>query len=117
MLHQAPGTVRCVTNVLQITARSQSARGDMYVYVFVIASSEKVWLAVVVGTLVWSVVLWLLLKVKQNDWVKDQLSLASSLFYGWGLLLEDHPYDPPISIAGQVGDRIKECSNIQKISC
>ncbi|KAK8400952.1 hypothetical protein O3P69_002617 [Scylla paramamosain] len=59
------------------------------------------WVAVVVGTFVWGVALWVLLMIKHDVTERHRLSLASSLFYGWGLLLEDHPYDPPVTIAGQ----------------
>ncbi|MPC36940.1 Glutamate receptor ionotropic, delta-2 [Portunus trituberculatus] len=31
-----------------------------------------------------------------------RVSLSSSVFYGWGLLLEDIPYDPPTNPTGQV---------------
>lgn len=64
-----------------------------------------VWVATIVGTMVWGVTLWVLLKLKQDISEKHQLSLASSLFYGWGLLLEDQPYDPPVNTAGQVGNK------------
>ncbi|KAK8400949.1 hypothetical protein O3P69_002614 [Scylla paramamosain] len=59
------------------------------------------WVAVVVGTFVWGVALWVLLMIKHDVTERHRLSLASSLFYGWGLLLEDHPYEPPVTIAGQ----------------
>ncbi|XP_063868260.1 glutamate receptor ionotropic, delta-2-like isoform X1 [Scylla paramamosain] len=60
------------------------------------------WVAVVVGTFVWGVALWVLLMIKHDVTERHRLSLASSLFYGWGLLLEDHPYEPPVTIAGQM---------------
>lgn len=62
-------------------------------------------MTVVVVTMVWGITLWVLLRIKQSVSESHRMSLASSLFYGWGLLLEDQPYDPPVSIAGQVDDR------------
>ncbi|XP_045122611.1 probable glutamate receptor [Portunus trituberculatus] len=61
-----------------------------------------VWVAVVVGTMVWSTALWLLMSIKRNTSEKNLLNLSSSLFYGWGLLLEDQPYHPPAFSPGQL---------------
>ncbi|XP_045122610.1 uncharacterized protein LOC123511061 [Portunus trituberculatus] len=52
--------------------------------------------------MVWSTALWLLMSIKRNTSEKNLLNLSSSLFYGWGLLLEDQPYHPPAFSAGQL---------------
>ena len=59
-------------------------------------------MSVVAGVLLWSTSLWLIQKVGQkvvNG--RSSVSLASSVFYGWGVLLEDNPYDPPTNLSGQ----------------
>ncbi|KAK8400954.1 hypothetical protein O3P69_002619 [Scylla paramamosain] len=65
-------------------------------------SSGTVWVAVVAGTMVWGAALWLLISIKRNSSERHLLNLSSSLFYGWGLLLEDQPYHPPAFSAGQL---------------
>ncbi|XP_050691576.1 glutamate [NMDA] receptor subunit 1-like [Eriocheir sinensis] len=61
----------------------------------------SVWAGVVSAVMVWSVTLWLLLRAGESLSRIPSMSLYSSLFYGWGLLLEDQPYEPPASSTGQ----------------
>ncbi|KAK8400951.1 hypothetical protein O3P69_002616 [Scylla paramamosain] len=46
--------------------------------------------------------LWLLLRIRSGALQGPSMGIASSLFYGWGLLLEDRPYEPPTNLTGQV---------------
>ncbi|XP_063870822.1 glutamate receptor ionotropic, delta-2-like isoform X1 [Scylla paramamosain] len=63
----------------------------------------EVWLSVVGGVILWSTSLWLMQKLGQKVMHgRRSASFASSVFYGWGLLLEDHPYDPPTNLTGQI---------------
>ena len=59
-------------------------------------------MGVVVCVMVWSMILWTLQKLRHWMLEERHLSLSSSLFYGWGILLEDIPYDPPTNPTGQV---------------
>ncbi|MPC60902.1 putative glutamate receptor [Portunus trituberculatus] len=61
-----------------------------------------VWLIVVVSVMVWGVMLWCLLRIRNRVSQGSSMDIASSLFYGWGLLLEDRPYEPPANLTGQV---------------
>ncbi|KAK8377099.1 hypothetical protein O3P69_013629 [Scylla paramamosain] len=61
-----------------------------------------VWLGVVVSVMVWSAGLWVLQKLRHWRLEGRHVSFSSSVFYGWGLLLEDIPYDPPANPTGQV---------------
>ncbi|XP_045122783.1 uncharacterized protein LOC123511189 isoform X2 [Portunus trituberculatus] len=60
-----------------------------------------VWLIVVVSVMVWGVMLWCLLRIRNRVSQGSSMDIASSLFYGWGLLLEDRPYEPPANLTGQ----------------
>ncbi|XP_050709223.1 uncharacterized protein LOC126994015 [Eriocheir sinensis] len=57
-----------------------------------------VWVSMVAGVMVWSLTLWALLRIIQTGAEKHPMKLTRALFYGWGLLLEDTPYDPPDSL-------------------
>ena len=72
-----------------------------------VVSVGEVWGAVVVCVMVWGSVLWVL--EKSSHWMTGRryLSFSSSIFYGWGLLLEDHPFEPPPSLASQVSTTFK----------
>ncbi|XP_045101491.1 glutamate receptor ionotropic, kainate 5-like [Portunus trituberculatus] len=62
----------------------------------------EVWVSVMVGVILWSTSLWLMQKLGQNVvHGRSSASFASSVFYGWGLLLEEHPYHPPANLSGQ----------------
>ncbi|XP_063870826.1 uncharacterized protein LOC135106004 isoform X2 [Scylla paramamosain] len=62
----------------------------------------EVWGAIVVCVMVWGTVLWVMERL--SHWISGRryLSLTSSIFYGWGLLLEDHPFEPPPSPPSQM---------------
>ena len=62
----------------------------------------EVWGAIVVCVMIWGSVLWMLERL--SHWITGRryLSFTSSIFYGWGLLLEDHPFEPPPSASSQV---------------
>ena len=64
----------------------------------------EVWGAIVVCVMVWGTVLWVVERL--SHWITGgrYLSFSSSIFYGWGLLLEDHPFEPPSYPASQVGN-------------
>ncbi|MPC28146.1 Glutamate receptor ionotropic, delta-1 [Portunus trituberculatus] len=68
-----------------------------------ILSCGEVWGAIVVCVMVWGTVLWVMERL--SHWISGRryLSFTSSIFYGWGLLLEDHPFEPPPSPPSQVG--------------
>lgn len=65
-------------------------------------ASGEVWLGVVFGVMVWSATLWLLQRLWRRFWDRVELDLASSVLYGWGLLLEENPRGPPEAFIGQV---------------
>ena len=66
----------------------------------------QVWIGVVICVMVWRMILWTLEKLRHWMLGGRHLSLSSSVFYGWGILLEDIPYDPPTNLTGQVIMRI-----------
>ncbi|MPD05826.1 putative glutamate receptor [Portunus trituberculatus] len=62
----------------------------------------EVWVSVMVGVILWSTSLWLMQKLGQKVvHGRNSATFASSVFYGWGLLLEEHPYHPPANPSGQ----------------
>ncbi|XP_071546566.1 uncharacterized protein [Panulirus ornatus] len=63
---------------------------------------EMLWLLLLVSIVGWGTTLWLLQKAW--SWVSGGrgLNLSSSLFYSWGIMLEDPPNDPPKNITAQV---------------
>ena len=74
-----------------------------YIYIFCsLILAGEVWGAIVVSVMVWGSVLWVL--ERSSHWITGRryLSFSSSIFYGWGLLLEDHPFEPPPSPSSQV---------------
>ena len=73
----------------------------IYIYCSLILAGE-VWGAIVVSVMVWGSVLWIL--ERSSHWITGRryLSFSSSIFYGWGLLFEDHPFEPPPSPSSQV---------------
>ncbi|XP_063870824.1 glutamate receptor-like [Scylla paramamosain] len=62
----------------------------------------EVWGAIVMCVMIWGSVLWVMERL--SHWISGRryLSFTSSIFYGWGLLLEDHPFEPPPSPASQM---------------
>lgn len=68
--------------------------------------TAQVWIGVVVSVMAWGTILWMLQKLWHWMYGGRQFSLASSVFYGWGLLLEDIPYEPPANPTGQVGIQV-----------
>ncbi|XP_045101495.1 glutamate receptor ionotropic, kainate 4-like [Portunus trituberculatus] len=62
----------------------------------------EVWGAIVVCVMVWGTVLWVMERL--SHWITGRryFSFSSSIFYGWGLLLEDHPFEPPSNPASQI---------------
>lgn len=62
---------------------------------------DRVWLWTVVSVVVWGVTLWLLMRIRHLTTKGRRFDLPSALFYGWGLLLEDRPYEPPDNPTGQ----------------
>lgn len=61
-----------------------------------------VWVTVLVTIVLWAVTLWLLLRLWARMARVRRLSLASSIFYAWGLLL-DEPYRTPAGSSGKAG--------------
>ncbi|KAK3885128.1 hypothetical protein Pcinc_010610 [Petrolisthes cinctipes] len=55
-----------------------------------------------VSVVVWGVSVWLLQKVWPCALGGLNLNLSSSIFYGWGLMLEDPPEEPPSNLTGQM---------------
>ena len=78
-----------------------------YIYIFcTLISAGEVWGAIVVSVMVWGSAMWMLGRLSQWITGRRYLSFSSSIFYGWGLLLEDRPFEPPSSPSGQVNSMI-----------
>ncbi|XP_063869623.1 probable glutamate receptor [Scylla paramamosain] len=62
----------------------------------------NVWAGVVLSVFAWGAILWLMQMCWH--WISGgrRLSFSSSIFYGWAVLLEDHPYHPPVNTSSQV---------------
>ncbi|XP_063869660.1 glutamate receptor ionotropic, delta-2-like [Scylla paramamosain] len=62
----------------------------------------EVWGAIVVCVMVWGTVLWVMERLFHWITGRRYLSFSSSIFYGWGLLLQDHPFKPPSNPTSQI---------------
>ncbi|XP_063869656.1 glutamate receptor-like [Scylla paramamosain] len=62
----------------------------------------EVWGAIVMCVMIWGSVLWMMERL--SHWISGRryLSFTSSIFYGWGLLLEDRPFEPPSTTSSQI---------------
>ncbi|XP_063869662.1 glutamate receptor-like [Scylla paramamosain] len=61
-----------------------------------------VWIAVVLSVFAWGTTLWLM--QMGWHWISGgrRLSFSTSIFYGWAVLLEDHPYQSLVNASSQV---------------
>ncbi|XP_071546559.1 glutamate receptor ionotropic, kainate 4-like [Panulirus ornatus] len=62
----------------------------------------ELWVLIAACTLVFGVVLWLLQRVWSSLSGERNPRLASTIFYSWGVLLEDPPTDPPANVSGRI---------------
>ncbi|KAK8377897.1 hypothetical protein O3P69_014081 [Scylla paramamosain] len=65
----------------------------------------EVWGAIVMCVMIWGSVLWMMERL--SHWISGRryLSFTSSIFYGWGLLLEDRPFEPPSTTSSQIVEK------------
>ncbi|XP_071546556.1 glutamate receptor ionotropic, kainate 4-like [Panulirus ornatus] len=62
----------------------------------------ELWVLIAASTFVFGVVLWLLQRVWSSLSGERSLGLGSTIFYSWGVLLEDPPTDPPANVSGRM---------------
>ncbi|XP_071546557.1 glutamate receptor ionotropic, kainate 4-like [Panulirus ornatus] len=62
----------------------------------------ELWVLIAACTFVFGVVLWLLQRVWSSLSGERNPRLASTIFYSWGVLLEDPPTHPPANVSGRM---------------
>ncbi|XP_069951439.1 uncharacterized protein [Cherax quadricarinatus] len=69
---------------------------------FVRPFTGELWVALLVSVVVWSVIMWLLLRAWQ--WVVSgrEVKFKTVIMFGWGVLLGQPPPDPSTNVSGQV---------------
>ncbi|XP_071546562.1 glutamate receptor ionotropic, kainate 4-like [Panulirus ornatus] len=64
--------------------------------------TRELWVVMAICTFVFGVVLWLLQRVWSSLSGERNPRLASTIFYSWGVLLDDPPTHPPANVSGRM---------------